>query len=85
MQPDHSHESVQVQPAPPPVIPPGYTFGSVTDKISMIVLTRRTPRGWVMGFGVSFLMVMVLLYAISYLLIRRRRPLGRERPGGLGV
>jgi Ni/Fe-hydrogenase subunit HybB-like protein len=69
MQPDNSRESVQVQPASSPVIQPGYTFGSVTDKISMIVLTRRTPRGWLIGFGVSFVVVMVLLYAISYLLI----------------
>jgi Ni/Fe-hydrogenase subunit HybB-like protein len=49
------------------VIGPGHTFGSVTDKISAIVLTRRTPRGWLIGFGLSFLLVMVLLYAVAYL------------------
>jgi Ni/Fe-hydrogenase subunit HybB-like protein len=54
----------------PPVIGPGYTFASVTDKISTIVLTRRTPRGWWLGLALSFALVMVLLYAISYLLIR---------------
>ena len=41
------------QQAPPggaaPVIGPGYTFASVTDKISALVLTRRTPRGWCTG------------------------------------
>jgi molybdopterin-containing oxidoreductase family membrane subunit len=51
------------------VIGPGHTFGSVTDKISAIVLTRRTPRGWWIGFALSFLLVMVLFYAIAYLLI----------------
>jgi molybdopterin-containing oxidoreductase family membrane subunit len=51
------------------VIGPGHTFGSVTDKISAIVLTRRTPRGWWIGFALSFLLVMVLFYAITYLLI----------------
>ena len=30
----------------PPVIAPGHTFGTVTDKISAIVLTRKTPIGW---------------------------------------
>jgi len=30
----------------PPMIPAGYTFGSVTDKISSIVLGRRTQVGW---------------------------------------
>ena len=35
----------------PPVIAPGHTFGSVTDKISAIVLARKTPLGWYAGFG----------------------------------
>ena len=30
----------------PSMIPAGYTFGSVTDKISSIVLARKTPAGW---------------------------------------
>src|SRR5437667_2147128 len=51
-----------------PVIGPGHTFASVTDKISAIVLTRRPPRGWWIGFAASFLLVLVLLYAVSYLL-----------------
>jgi molybdopterin-containing oxidoreductase family membrane subunit len=54
----------------PPVIGPGYTFGSVTDKISAIVQTGQTPRGWWLGFAFSFALLTVLLYAISYLLIR---------------
>src|SRR4029453_14385507 len=29
---------------------------------------RRTPRGWWLGFGVSFLIVMVMLYSIGYLI-----------------
>ncbi|HXN21183.1 MAG TPA: NrfD/PsrC family molybdoenzyme membrane anchor subunit [Candidatus Dormibacteraeota bacterium] len=51
-----------------PVLEPGYTYGSVTEKISAIVLTRPTTRGWWLGFGVSFLMVMMLFYTISYLI-----------------
>ena len=31
---------------PPIVIAPGHTFVSVTDAISSIVLTQRTPIGW---------------------------------------
>jgi Ni/Fe-hydrogenase subunit HybB-like protein len=49
------------------VIGPGHTFGSVTDKISVIVLTEKTPKGWLIGFGLSFLLLMVLLYAVAYL------------------
>jgi Ni/Fe-hydrogenase subunit HybB-like protein len=53
-----------------PVIEPGHTFGSVTDKISSIVLTRPTSTGWFVGFGVAFLLTMMLLYAIAYLFVR---------------
>ncbi|HEY7288412.1 MAG TPA: NrfD/PsrC family molybdoenzyme membrane anchor subunit [Vicinamibacterales bacterium] len=54
--------------APPPVISPGYTYASVTDAISSIVLTRPTPPAWMVGFGIAFLLVMLLMYAIAYLL-----------------
>jgi Ni/Fe-hydrogenase subunit HybB-like protein len=47
------------------IIEPGYTFGSITDKISSIVLTGRTPRFWYLGFGLSFILVLVLLYCIA--------------------
>ena len=50
------------------ILTPGHTYASVTDKISAITLSRRTPRGWFIGFGVAFLIVMVLLFAITYLL-----------------
>jgi molybdopterin-containing oxidoreductase family membrane subunit len=52
-----------------PVIEPGHTFGSVTDKISSIVLSRPTSMGWLLGFGVSFLLLMMLLYAVGELLV----------------
>ncbi len=51
-----------------PVIEPGHTFGSVTDKISSIVLTGKTPLGWFAGFGIAFCLLMGLLYTIACLL-----------------
>ncbi len=51
-----------------PVIGPGYSFRTVTEKISAIVL-RGTPRSWYVGFGISFLLVMLLLFSVSYLLV----------------
>ena len=53
-----------------PVIEPGYTFATVTDKISSIVLTRPISNGWLVGFGVFFLITMLLLYAMGYLFVR---------------
>jgi Ni/Fe-hydrogenase subunit HybB-like protein len=66
------------------IIRPGHTSASVTDQISAIVLTRRTPRGWYIGFGVAFLLVMVLLYAIAYLLLRGVGVWGVNAPVGWG-
>ena len=52
------------------VLAPGQTYSTVTDKISSIVLTRKAPRFWYVGVTIGFLGTMVLLYTISYLLIR---------------
>src|SRR5215469_559466 len=54
----------------PPVIGPGYTFRSIADKISSITLAQRTPRGWWFGFLIGFALTMVMLYTISYLLLK---------------
>jgi len=52
-----------------PVLGPGYDYASVTDKISAIVLKRRPPKWWIIGFAVSFALVMMLMYALTYLLL----------------
>src|SRR5215467_3195567 len=67
---------------PPPLIPPGYTFGSVTDKISSIVLGRRTPMGWYIGFGAMFVLVMLLLVSLSYLVAKGIGIWGNNQPVG---
>jgi molybdopterin-containing oxidoreductase family membrane subunit len=51
----------------PAVIAPGHTFGTVTDKISSIVLARRTPFGWYAGFGVTLLLTLLLLISLTNL------------------
>src|SRR5438094_9260311 len=67
-----------------PVIEPGHTFGTVTDKISSIVLTRPTSNGWLLGFGVAFLISMGLLYAVGYLFLRGVGIWGVNIPVGWG-
>jgi molybdopterin-containing oxidoreductase family membrane subunit len=67
-----------------PVIEPGYTFATVTDKISSIVLTRPTSNGWFVGFGISFLLLMMLLYAAGYLFVRGIGIWGVNIPVGWG-
>src|SRR5687768_3577703 len=66
------------------VLAPGHTYSTVTDKISSIVLTRRTPRSWYVGATVGFLGTMVLLYTITYLLIKGVGIWGINVPVGWG-
>ena len=51
-----------------PIIEPGHTLGSITDQISSIVLTRRTPRFWYVGVALSFVLVLVLFFSIAALI-----------------
>ena len=54
----------------PGYIKPGQTYASVTDKISAIVLSQRTPRVWIIGFLISLLAVGGLVYAVGYLFLK---------------
>jgi Ni/Fe-hydrogenase subunit HybB-like protein len=51
-----------------PIITPGYTSATITDKISAVVLTRP-PRWWYAAFAGSFLLLMLLLYAVGHLVM----------------
>ena len=52
-----------------PILGPGHDYASVTDKISAIVLCRRTPKWWIIGFLVSFALVMLLMVSVTYLFV----------------
>jgi molybdopterin-containing oxidoreductase family membrane subunit len=71
-------------PPRPALIGPGHTFGSVTDKISAIVLGRRTPLAWFIGFGVGFFLFLVLMVAITNLVLRGVGIWGNNIPVGWG-
>jgi Ni/Fe-hydrogenase subunit HybB-like protein len=68
----------------PPLLAPGYTFGSVTDKISAIVLTRKTPMGWWVGFLLAFALANMLMVSIAYLFVRGVGIWGVNIPVGWG-
>jgi Ni/Fe-hydrogenase subunit HybB-like protein len=70
MTPEPPKDAPMMDPAHHPVIEPGHTFATVTDKISSIVLTRRTPKGWLFGFAISFGLLMMLFYTIGYLVMK---------------
>ncbi len=67
-----------------PIIEPGHTYGSVTNKITSIVLSGRTPRLWYVGLGVGFSLVMLLLVALTNLLFTGTGIWGLNVPVGWG-
>ena len=67
---DLTNDKLAEQLANAPILGPGHDFASVTDKISAIVLTRRTPKWWIFGFLISFAMVSMLMVAVTYLLVK---------------
>src|SRR5438132_7355335 len=76
---DDLHTSIH---ATHPVVGTELTFGSVTDKISAIVLKRKTPIGWFIGFAISFMLVQLLLMAITHLVFTGVGIFGTNQPVG---
>ena len=51
------------------MVAPGYDSESVTQKITDVVLARPLKRGWLAGFAFAFVLLMLLNFAIGWLLI----------------
>jgi len=62
------------RPAEAPVVAPlvggSHDFASVTDKISALVLQRRTPIGWFVGVAISSSLLMLLLFSLAVLVTK---------------
>jgi Ni/Fe-hydrogenase subunit HybB-like protein len=67
-----------------PVILPGQTFASITDKIASIVLRRPITNGWLFGFALCFLILQWFLLAICWLFYRGVGVWGVNIPIGWG-
>src|SRR5208282_1543197 len=67
-----------------PVLAPGHTYESVTEKISDVVLTRPIGIGWLAGFAVAFSLLMMLTVAITWLIAKGVGIWGINIPIGWG-
>ena len=59
---------INPQPAkypPVPLIAPGHSFGSVTDKIGAVVLSGRQPLSWVIVVSIGFMIMGGLGFFVS--------------------
>jgi len=81
---DSPSDKLAEQMANAPILGPGYDFASVTDKISAIVLRKRTPTWWIIGFLISFALVSMLMVALTYILVYGVGVWGINIPVGWG-
>src|SRR3974377_111660 len=58
-----AEEQVIEKPESQRVIAPGYTFGTVTDQIAAVVMTRHTPLFWITSFVIGFMLLQGLVAA----------------------
>jgi len=82
LQPIEDPRAAVVGSGTPPVIAPGHTFGTVTDKISSIVLGRRTPMWWYIGFGIALMFAGLLFVSLTYLVFKGIGIWGNNVPVG---
>jgi molybdopterin-containing oxidoreductase family membrane subunit len=66
------------------IIAPGHSFGTITDKISRIVQSARTPKRWWVGFLIGFTLMMALFATVGSLLLRAVGIWGINAPVGWG-
>jgi Ni/Fe-hydrogenase subunit HybB-like protein len=69
---------------PGPLIEPGHTFGSITDKISGVVLGTRTPLSWFIVVSIGLMLMGGLGLAVVWLLIKGTGIWGVNQPVGWG-
>jgi len=70
--------------APVPLIEPGHTFSSITDKIGGVVLTMKTPLSWFIVVSIGLMLMGGLGLAVTWLLIKGTGIWGVNIPIGWG-
>ncbi|MCC7008124.1 MAG: polysulfide reductase NrfD [Acidobacteria bacterium] len=68
--------------APVPVLGPGHDYGTITDKLTTMVLTKHTPAVWFVVVAISFTFLIGLTVALTYLLARGIGIWGNNIPVG---
>ncbi len=80
---DDAPLSPAAKPYKAPVVAPGHTPATVTDKISSVVL-QKTPKWWYAAFGISFFLLMIFMMAVTKLFLTGVGIWGINQPAGWG-
>ena len=65
-----------------PLVAPGHTFRTITEKISSVVLTPKTPLAWFVVTFIGFNLLMVFTVSVVYLLMKGVGIWGNNVPVG---
>jgi molybdopterin-containing oxidoreductase family membrane subunit len=65
-----------------PLLEPGHPLATVTDRICYLFTEKRTPTGWFVGFGIAFLLLLLLNFTILHLLTTGIGIFGNNIPVG---
>ena len=60
----------QLLPAQAPIVGGRHDFATVTDKISSVVLTQKTPRGWFVAVAFSASLMLMLFFSLAVLVTK---------------
>ncbi len=73
-----------VQTGPVPVLAPGHNYGSVSESIAAVPLKQGWPKFWLVGFTVTFCLMMMLFATIGGLVFKGIGLWGPNVPVGWG-
>ncbi len=80
---DDAPLSPAAKPYKAPVVAPGHTPATVTDKISSVVM-QKTPKWWYAAFGISLFLLMIFMMAVTKLFLTGVGIWGINQPAGWG-
>jgi molybdopterin-containing oxidoreductase family membrane subunit len=69
---------------PPPLIEPGHTFTSISDKIGGVVLSTKQPLSWFIVVSIGLMIMGMLGMAVTWLLLKGTGIWGVNIPIGWG-
>ncbi len=68
-----------------PVLAPGHSNRTVTEKIAGVILTAKTPRQWFFVFAIAFMVMQAMVFSLGSLVIRGIGLWGINQPVGWGL
>jgi molybdopterin-containing oxidoreductase family membrane subunit len=77
------HKLTDIDPQPP-LLEPGHTLGSLTDKVAEVVDSKPQPKPWFLALGIGTIGMFVLMNSVAYLFVKGTGIWGLNMPVAWG-